>query len=274
MCVNLHMLKCLHFISFVFSLSIAFTQVGLKEVFIEEFYTLNKADLHKSNVSGVTEKGLVCYRVYVLLDSGYTLQAVYGLPEHPAFIKSTANFYNHPGIGNTHPNVIPDKSLKKNLSYLDSWLSMGACSETFFAVPLRYQQKPLPVVIDWDKNYFNNLKGRDSKFSFREAPGMYHSASLPVPAMYNIDEQLKGLWSETKSAEFIMTDGAWACFGKGAKAPANLPNAILIAQLTTAGKLSYQLNLQIGTPDGKSIRYVASNPSSEEFTHPSLINKR
>jgi hypothetical protein len=103
---------------------------------------------------------------------------------------------------------------------------------------------------------------------------MYYRDSLPVPTMYNMDEQLKALRAQTNSAEFIMTDGAWACMGKGAKAPANLPNAILIAQITTAGKLSYQLNLQIGTPNGKSIRYVASNPTQEELTHPSLINKR
>lgn len=267
------MLRRVLFILLFLPFSAIFSQGGLKEVFIEEFYTLNKADLQKANLTGVTSKGLVCYRIYVELDSGYTLQAVYGLGEHPAFIKSTADFYNHPGIGNTYPNIIPDKSLKKNLSYLDSWLSMGACSESFFAIPLRYQEKPLPVVIDWDKNYFNNLKGRDTKFSFRDAPGMYHLDSLPVPTMYNIDEQLKGLMSETNSSEFIMTDGAWASLGKGAKAPAKLPNAILIAQITTAGKLSYQLNLQIGTPNGKSIRYVAINPNSEELTHPSLINK-
>jgi hypothetical protein len=268
------MLRSVLFVILFVPFSSIFSQAGLKEVFIEEFYTLNKADLQKGNLTGVTSKGLVCYRIYVLLDSGYTLQAVYGLPEHPAFIKSTADFYNHPGIGNTYPNIIPDKSLKKNLSYLDSWLSMGACAESFFGVPLRYQEKPLPVVIDWDKNYFSNLKGRDSDFSFRDAPGMYYLDSLPVPTMYNIDEQVKALWSETKSAEFIMTDGAWACMGKGAKAPAKLPNAILIAQITTSGKLSYQLNLQIGTPERKYVRYVASNPTSGELTHPTLINKR
>ena len=267
------MLRSVLFIILFLPFSTVFSQGGLKEVFIEEFYTLNKADLQKANLTGVTQKGLVCYRVYVLLDSGYTLQAVYGLPEHPAFIKSTAAFYNHPGIGTTYPNRIPDKSLKKNLSYLDSWLSMGACSETFFGVPLCFQEKRLPVIIEWENNYFKNLKGRDSKLSFRDAPGMYHLDSLPVPTMYNIDEQLKGLMAETNSSEFIMTDGAWACLGKGAKAPAKLPNAILIAQITTTGKLSYQLNLQIGTPNGKSIRYVASNPTSEELTHPSLINK-
>jgi hypothetical protein len=51
-------------------------QEGLKEVFVEKFYTLNKADQQKSNLTGVKEKGLVTYRIYVLLDSGYTLQAI------------------------------------------------------------------------------------------------------------------------------------------------------------------------------------------------------
>jgi hypothetical protein len=267
------MLKNFLLVFLILPFSTILAQEGLKEVFVEKFYTLNNADLQKSNLTGVEEKGLVTYRIYVLLDSGYTLQAIYGAPSHELFIRSTTNFYNHPGIGSTFPNRIPDKSLKKNLSYLDSWLSVGACSEAFFAVPLRYQTSPLPVTIDWDKNYFMNAKGRDSKFTFREAPGMYYSDSLPVPTMYQIEEQLKGLNMESTSSEFIIENGAWACMGKGASAPAKLPNAILIAQITTAGKLSYQLNLQIGTPNGKSIRYVASKPSTEEFTHQSLTRK-
>jgi len=268
------MLRLLPFvIVFFFPFVTALSQVGLKEVFVEKFYTLNKADLQKSSVTGVTEKGLICFRVYVLLDSGYTLQAVYGAPGHTLIIKSTEKIYNHPGIGATYPNRIPDKALKKNLSYLDSWISVGACSETFFAVPLRFQQKPLPVSINWDKSYYSNLKGRDSEFSFFDAPGMYHIDSVPVPTMYQLDQSLNGLTSETNTFEFRVENGAWACMGKGAQAPSNLPNAILIAQITTSGKLSYQLNLQIGTPDGKSIRYVATNPSSEEFTHKTLIYK-
>jgi hypothetical protein len=267
------MLKNCLIVFLILPFSAILAQEGLKEVFVEKFYTLNKADLQKNNLTGVKEKGLVTYRIYVLLDSGYTLQAIYGAPTHVLYIKSTASFYNHPGIGSTFPNRIPDKSLKKNLSYLDSWLSIGACSETFFAVPLRYQASPLPVSIDWDKNYYNNAKGRDSKLSFREAPGMYHIDSLPVPTMYQIDEQLKVFNMETMSSEFVVENGAWACMGKGSVAPNKLANAILIAQITTAGKLSYQLNLQIGTPKGKSIRYVASEPSTEEFTHHSLTRK-
>ena len=60
--------------------------------------------------------------------------------------------------------------------------------------------------------------------------------------------------------------------GKGSQGADSLSNKILIAQFTTYGKLSYQLNLLIGTPDGKSEKYVAHNPIEGEFTHPDLYS--
>jgi hypothetical protein len=269
------MLRIIRFSLVVILSNFVSAQVGLKEVFVEKYYTLAKNDYQKNNVSGAKEKGLVTYRIYVELDSGYTLQAVYGMPSHPLKMSSSKVFYNHPGIGNTHPNVIPDKSLKKNLTILDSWITIGACSESFFAVPLKYQTKALPVVIEWEKGYFENTKGRDTEFSFRDAPGMIFRGtdSLPQLTIYQMDEPLKGLFAESNQNEILVTDGAWACLGRGASAPKSYKNVLLVAQLTTAGKLSYELNLQLGTPDGKSIRYVASNPTTEELTHPSLTQK-
>jgi hypothetical protein len=45
----------------------------------------------------------------------------------------------------------------------------------------------------------------------------------------------------------------------------------LIGQVTTDGELSFELNIQIGTPEGKVQRYVARNPMESEFTHESLV---
>jgi hypothetical protein len=254
---------------------VSYAQNGLKGVFVERFYSFSKKDMQKSNITGVKEKGLVTYRIYVELDSGYTLQAVYGMPTHPLRFTSSKTFYNHPGIGNSHPNVIPDKSLKKNLTILDSWITIGACSESFFAVPLKYYSQPLAVVIDWEKGFFENMHDRDINMSFRDAPGMIYigSDSLPQLTLYQIDTPLKGLLAESNQNEILIENGAWACMGKGASAPKPYENTILIAQLTTAGKLTYSLNLQIGTPDGKSIRFVASDPNAEELTHPTLTQK-
>jgi hypothetical protein len=48
-------------------------------------------------------------------------------------------------------------------------------------------------------------------------------------------------------------------------------NKIIIAQLTTNGDLYFELNVQLGSPDGKIQRYVAKNPSEKELTHKDLI---
>jgi hypothetical protein len=60
--------------------------------------------------------------------------------------------------------------------------------------------------------------------------------------------------------------------GKGSLGPDSLTNnRILIGQVTTDGELSFELNIQIGTPEGKVQRYVARNPMESEFTHESLV---
>jgi len=46
---------------------------------------------------------------------------------------------------------------------------------------------------------------------------------------------------------------------------------VLIAQITTAGDLKFELNLLIGAPNGTSQKYVAKNPTFGEWVHPDLI---
>jgi hypothetical protein len=76
------------------------------------------------------------------------------------------------------------------------------------------------------------------------------------------------------SNKLEINNGAWACLGKGAVGADSLStNCVLIAQLTTVGELSFELNLLIGAPNGSSQKYVARNPITEEseWTHPELI---
>ena len=48
-------------------------------------------------------------------------------------------------------------------------------------------------------------------------------------------------------------------------------NRILIAQITTDGVFSFELNLQIGTPDGGTENYVARKPVGNEIQFAGLI---
>ena len=68
-------------------------------------------------------------------------------------------------------------------------------------------------------------------------------------------ERIKGAVLET-------TEGAWAAMG-GMKG-VTPENMVLIAQVTTSGKLSFKLNVQVGTPDHKAVKYVACDPAEGE----------
>jgi hypothetical protein len=80
--------------------------------------------------------------------------------------------------------------------------------------------------------------------------------------------------SVSRAKRLYVENGAWACMGKGSLGADSLAgNHVLIAQVTTAGKLDYKLNIMIGTPEGKSIQYVYANPQDREVLYPALVGE-
>ena len=69
--------------------------------------------------------------------------------------------------------------------------------------------------------------------------------------------------NDSTAAKFSANNGGWAALG-GVKGPTS-ENRVLIAQLTTNGKLSFRINIQIGTPTGGSLKFVAKNPEGMEI---------
>ena len=107
-----------------------------------------------------------------------------------------------------------------------------------------------------------------------EKDGMKRAEFVPFPTFYQMDSLSFVLGSSTLSNKLKVTNGAWACLGKGSAGADSLStNCVLIAQLTTQGNLNFELNLLIGAPNGTSQKYVAKNPVGEEseWTHPDLI---
>ena len=77
--------------------------------------------------------------------------------------------------------------------------------------------------------------------------------------------------NDSTASNFTTNDGAWAALG-GVKGPTP-ENRVLIAQLTTNGKLSFGLNVQIGTPTGGFVQFVAKNPEGSEIRFEGLSNE-
>ena len=267
-------MKTLKFLAVIIAVLLdfrGFTQDGLEGIVVEKFYVSTKADNAGKLYSGDLPEGSVTYRIYVDLKPGYRFQAAYGSPQHPLVIESTENFYNHLENGNIQPNIIPERTYKKNISLLDSWLSAGACAEGHLGILKEYDDTISDKFIGFEKGYF---KGKKKSVPLYEVDGMKRSAVLPVPTFFQMDFLSKVIGTTTSDKRIYSDNGAWAALGKGAVGADSLStNCVLIAQLTTVGELSFELNLLIGAPNGSSQKYVARNPITEEseWTHPELI---
>ncbi|MFY8077048.1 MAG: hypothetical protein ACOVMJ_00575 [Flavobacteriales bacterium] len=267
-------MKTLKFLAVIMAVLLGyrgFTQDGLEGIVVEKFYVSTKADNAAKLFSGDLPEGSVTYRIYVDLKPGYRFQAAYGSPQHPLVIESTENFYNHLENGNIQPNIIPERTYKKNIALLDSWLSAGACAEGHLGILKEYDDTISDKLIGFEKGYF---KGKKKSVPLYEVDGMKRSAVLPVPTFFQMDFLSKVIGTTTSEKRIYSDNGAWAALGKGAVGADSLStNCVLIAQLTTLGELSFELNLLIGAPNGSSQKYVARNPITEEseWTHPELI---
>jgi hypothetical protein len=243
----------------------------LEGIIIEKFYVSNENDAADSLHSGTLPVSSVTYRIYVDLLPGYKFQAAYGAPGHPLIIESTKAFYNHIEVGSTNPNVLPERALSKNIALLDSWLSVGAAAENHIGVLKESDSDVADEYIKLEEGFLKNKNGRKD-YSLGERDGMVRADSLPFPTFFQIDTCLAVLGSTTSGNKIVINNGAWACLGKGSVGAEPLAsNVILIAQLTTAGQLSFELNIMIGAPDGTSQRYVAKNASTKELSHKDLI---
>jgi hypothetical protein len=215
---------------------------ALENIIVEKYYVSTESDA-SDTTGGILPKGSITYRIYVDLKPNYTLQAVFGVPSHELFIKTTTEFFNNKLEGKETGDKIDDKKINENTVALDSWVSMAGATKYHFGVP---------------KSDDNN-GSLITKKSLDKADGLI-VGNVPAVAYFGLD---LSFFNTPKANTFLTNNGSWATFG-GIKGPTP-DNKILIAQLTTDGKLSFELNIQIGTPNGATQQYVAKDPQGNEI---------
>jgi hypothetical protein len=264
-------MRTLFFSLFIIIPSLLLAQDGLEGIIVEKYYVSTAEDAKAKNKSGDLPEGSVTYRIFVDLKPGFRFQAAYGTAEHPLKITSTEKFFNHDGAGTTHPNILPGRTLSQDVSLLDSWLSVGAASEFHLGIPRMYDVTTDASATPFKEGFLEN-KERKRDFSLRQRDGLVTAATLPYPTFFQMDSCLKFLGRSTSGDSIVVQDGAWASMGKGSVGADSLTtNTVLIAQLTTKGQLSFELNLMIADTHGNSHKYVARNAVGREKTHPDLI---
>lgn len=243
-------------------------QQGLEGILVEHYYMSGKNDLAANSFAGELKKNAVTYRIYVDLLPGYRFQAAYGSKEHPLFIKTSTSFFNNTDKGGVVASVIPRRSLGKNTVMLDSWLSVGSASELSLGIPK--EDDDTSGFVEFENGYLIN-RTKEVPVLPSERDGLKYTLNMPLHTFFGLDSVIQ-VFGNKGGSEFVVSNGAWACMGKGSMGVDSLShNKVLIAQITTDGALEYELNIQIGTPEGKVQRYVARNPKDSEFTNATLV---
>ncbi|MBK6988731.1 MAG: hypothetical protein IPH33_11150 [Bacteroidetes bacterium] len=244
-------------------------QQGLEKIIVEKYYISNDED--EKGTDGALSSGSVTYRIFVDMLPKYRFQAVYGVPGHPMKISTTSYFYNDEVNGGATANDISNMDLNTGAVMLDSWVSVCAGSDGNFAV---LKEDDSTTIVNSNQRILQNVD-RKSKISLKASDGLYPASPLSIASIYGIDSLqmlfFKNNIPANEGQSFYTDNGSWASFGGSIGLDSS--NRVLIAQLTTEGEFSFELNLQLGTPFGGVENYVAKDPIGEEILFPGLNYK-
>jgi hypothetical protein len=251
------------------------TTGGLEKILVETYYISDANDATQNSVGGILPVGSKTYRIYVDMKPGYKFQAAYGIPGHELRIATTTLFFNNEDRGDITPNFTKNQA-RNNTVMLDSWLSVGAACEGQFGV-LKSQDDNILTNVNLDGVLQNNNPEAGIPITQRDGylpgnPTGVTLVGLDVPAAV-FNNQNNG----TNGPVFSTFNGSWAALG-GSNVFNSDSNQVLIAQITTNGQLSFELNIQIAFQNIIGIdtfnvveNYVALNPGPGELSIPSLI---
>ncbi len=245
---------------------------GLEDIIVERYYVSDANDATDTD-GGTLPEGSVTYRIFVDMLPGYNFQAVYGNANHTLQIATTTEFFNNEDRGEQTGEAIGDNRVDENTVALDSWISVGGATDAHLGV--LKSEDPDGSIVGGANNDGGSegiagglLVNADASagLPLTTADGLVAGAPVDVTAVGDLD---LSMFADANDGTALVTNGgSWAALGGVQGATAS--NTVLIAQITTDGELSFELNVQIGTPDGGVERYVASNPIDDEIQFPGL----
>jgi len=261
------------FVCIFFCYQISSAQKGLEGIYVETYYISDEKDSTDILSGQHLNQGSVTYRIFADLAPEYKLQMVYGTEGHPMSISTTTTFFNNYRGGFGKGNDISKAKLKEHTVAIDSWVTAGAASSSYHAIPKNLD--PDSSVIGGKNNDGGSsrisgglLVNDDPKagIPLTKKDGL---VEMPAPKVIFYNLEPKVFVKRDNQGLFYTEDGVYGVLeGVSGFTPENM---IILAQITTDGELAFELNLQLLAPYGGVERFVARNPDGSEFTHPELI---
>jgi len=246
----------------LFFIANAKAQDAIKNVIVETYYVSDANDA-TDTVGGFIEPGSKTYRIFVQMRPGCKLLSLYGDNDNTLKISSTAAIFNNIDYGVTFGKDLRINDLRKNTVALDSWLTLGqvtkkAASTNFGVLKSIDVNGSLIGGINNDGGSAEVpgglLTNNDplAGLALTIADGMDTLANFPnnwvshgfIDLASGEDSTIFG--SVNAGSEFISNDAFLANTGiMGVNADSNM---VLVAQLTTKGEISFELNVQVFDP--------------------------
>jgi hypothetical protein len=242
--------------------------MGLEDVMVEVYYVSDENDSGDSDGGSPLALGSTTYRIYVDIAEGYELQAIFGNNDHELRLETTTYFYNNTDRGEQTGDLIDQGRLDENTVALDSWVAMSAASDGHFGV-LKVEDTDGSMVggVNNDggsEGITGGLLVNDNALAgipLTTSDGLLATETVPMVTVVGLDLAMFG--DTNGGPVFSSNSGAWSVL-EGVQGPTS-DNKILVAQITTDGEFCFELNLQLGTPEGGTEQFVSENPIDEQI---------
>ena len=257
-----------------FFLSPVFSQ--LENVIVETYYISDANDASDTTGGGIEIESKT-YRIYLDLLPGTRVKKIYGDQNHPLIFSSTENFFNNKVDGQTFGKEFSKNRLQENTVALDSWLTLG---QTTRNAAVTYSG--VLKVNDSNGSFIGGTNNDGGSEAIADGLLSNNAIELGIPLTekdgMDTAQNVPGSWADYGFID-IITDIDSTIFGSvisgnnfnsrnagllnsGVTGIDSLLNHVLVAQLTTKGEISFELNIEVEIPQQigfQTIKYVAND---------------
>lgn len=245
----------------------------IEDVIVEKYYISDANDATDTTEFRSVAVGSVTYRIYVDLKEGSRIRKIYGDTYHALKIESTQDFYNNIDRPNANFGYLINKTwLDDNPTLaLDSWITIG-----LGAIGQAGVLKPSDI--DGSFLFPNNggtygvpgglllNNNPDAGITLNNADGYVTNTATYGQWVDFGFEDIAGddttVFGAINTGNSFVSNDIYLQQNAGVMGYDTISNIVLVAQLTTTGDLSFELNLEIEETNGGSsniVKYVASN---------------
>jgi hypothetical protein len=238
----------------------------VENIIVEKYYVADSLDAADTTF-GKLNPGAVTYRVYIDLAQGSALKKIYGDAHHALKFQSTGSFYNQTDRGEVFGANINNRRLNQSPLALDSWITIGQATNKHVGV-LKTSDNDGSILagIPQDTLLVNNDPATGIPLTTADGLlpiGKYYPITINSIGFSEFDSTIFD--KNSKNPSFFYSNSAYLKdttdistndTTNGVKGLTD-ENIILVAQLTTTGNLSLNLNIEV-EENGKTIKYVST----------------